>query len=247
MLEGLPSLFEYVIGVVTRQRQRGSLAVVLYHLLGDVVNAAEHALIHYFPLTLSESFLQNSSIGTPYQKWAKFTNEDFQNVDQCLRRLIPAAWEWYDQTINRPLHEGGIDLANPESWFEKSAAIKDAWHWFHVVKTEYTCCFVNSDEPALTLSAINLNGWVDWTEGRFLNVCNRPPWDPPQRVPPIITKSVRDIADRSAVTELQRVGLARLEELREANGRFAGWLRANYTMEEITAPHRGTLSGGLLG
>ena len=71
MLEGLPSLFEYVIGVVTRQRQRGSLAVVLYHLLGDVVNAAEHALTDYFPLTLSESFLHNSSIGTPYQKWAQ--------------------------------------------------------------------------------------------------------------------------------------------------------------------------------
>ena len=30
MLEGLPSLFEYVIGVVTGQRQRGSLAIVLY-------------------------------------------------------------------------------------------------------------------------------------------------------------------------------------------------------------------------
>ena len=246
MLEGLPSLFEYVIAVVMGQRQRGSLAVVLYHLLGDVVNAAEHALTHYFPLTLRESFLQNSSIGTPYQKWAKFTNEDFLTVDQCLQRLIPAGWKWYDQTINQPLHEG-FDPTDPESWSEKVAAIKDAWHWFHVVKSQYACCVVNSDEPVLTLSAINLNGWVDWAEGRFLNVCNRPSWDPPEQVPPIVTKSVRDIADRSAVAELQRVGLARLEELRDANGRLAGWLRANYTMEEMTGPHRGTLSDGLLG
>jgi hypothetical protein len=38
-----------------------------------------------------------------------------------------------------------------------------------------------------------------------------------------------------------------VEELRQANSRLAGWLRANATMEEITAPHRGTLSEGLLG
>ena len=94
MLEGLPSVFDYLISGVTRERHRGSLVVVLYHLLGDVVNAAEHALTHYFPLTLAESFLQNSSLGTPYQKWAKFTNDDFRKLDECVRRLIPAAWSW---------------------------------------------------------------------------------------------------------------------------------------------------------
>jgi hypothetical protein len=234
VLAGLPSLFEYLIGGVTRERHRGSLVVVVYHLLGDVVNAAEYALTHYFPLTLTESFLQNSSIGTPYQKWAKFTNDDFQKLDQCVRRVVPAAWNWYEEAVDRPDRE-------------LSAATKDAWHWFHAVNTQYAACVVNPSEPALTLSALNIGGWVEPAGSRFLNVWNRPPWDEREPPPPIVTKATRDISDRSSVAELQRAGLARLEELRGLTAGFAGWLRAHATMEELTAPHRGTLSDCWLG
>lgn len=232
MLEGLLSLFDYLIGEVKRQRERNSLSIVIYHLLGDVANAAEHALTHYFPLTLREPFLQNSSLGTPYQKWAKFTNEDFQKVHQCINKVIPAGWQWYEQTHSS------------ENQF---AAVKDAWRWFYSVNTQYACCVVNLDKPELTLSAINITGWVDPDSGGFLNVWNRPPWDRPKVPPPIVTKSVHDINDRSAVIELQRVGLIHLEQLREANGRLAHWLRTNCTMEQIVAPHRGTLSDCWLG
>jgi hypothetical protein len=134
LLEGLPSLFDYVIGMVTGQPRRDSLAVVIYHLLGDVVNAGGHALTHYFPQTLTEPFLQNSSIGTPYQKWAKFTNDDFQKVDHCLRRLVPTAWQSWAEPIDR-------------SSREEVGSIKDAWYWFYTINTQYACCVVNSDEP----------------------------------------------------------------------------------------------------
>ena len=245
MLEGLPSIFEYLIRVVTGQRQQYSLAVVIYYLLGDLVNAAEHALTHYLPLTLTESFLQNSSIGTPYQKWARFTNEDFQKVDLCLQRLIPACWQWYEQNIDRS--SGADFVPTDQSSFGKLASIKDAWHWFHAVNTQYACCVVSPDRPALTLSAINIRGWVDPVEGRFLDVLSRFTRNWAQQPPPIVTKSVREIADRSVITELQGIGLARLKELRQTNGQLAGWLRANYTMEEVTAPHQGTLSDCWLG
>ena len=43
MLEGLPDVFEWAISLV-KQRRRGSLQIVIYHLLGDVVNAADVAL-----------------------------------------------------------------------------------------------------------------------------------------------------------------------------------------------------------
>jgi hypothetical protein len=231
VFEGLPSLFVYLIGGVTQARHRGSLVVVLYHLLGDVVNAAESALTHYFPLTLAESFLQNSSLGTPYQKWAKFTNDDFQKLDQSVRQLLPAAWSWYEEAVDRP---------------NRSAATKDAWHWFQAVNTQYAACVVNASEPALTISALNIADWVEPTGSRFLNVVNRPPRDE-REPPPIVTKATWDIADRSAVADLQRAGLTRLEELRGLTTQFAEWLRAHATMEEITTPHRGTLSDCWLG
>lgn len=224
MFEGLPNLFEHVSGVATRLRQRGSLHVVMYHLLGDAVNAAEYALTHYFPLTLAEPFLQNSSIGTPYQKWAKFTNEDFQKVDQCIGRLVQAAWDCYE---------------NAE---ELSASTKDAWLWFKTILDGYNCCIVHAEVPTLTISTLHLDGWVDAVGGRFRNVTNKPPWQLTEPPPPIVTKSAWDIADREAIASLQRIGIARLEEMRGLNDRFAHWIRTHCTMEEITTPHRGTLS-----
>ena len=229
MFEGLPDFLAHVSGVATRIRQRGSLQVVMYHLLGDVVNAAEYTLIHYFPLSLAEPFLQNSSIGTPYQKWAKFTNEDFQKVDHCLRRLIPAAWDCY---------------VNAE---ELSASTKDAWHWFYSLLTEYNCCTVDVGTPTLTISTLHLDGWVDAIGGRFRNVINRPDWDRNEPSPPILSKSTWDIADRETIANLQRLGTMRLEEMRHLNDRFARWISTHCTMEEITAPHRGTLSDHCFG
>jgi hypothetical protein len=223
MLDGLPDFYDHVVGALTRQRRPGSLPIMIYHLLGDVSNAAEYSLTHYFPLTLTEPFLQNSSIGTPYQKWALFTNKDFQNVDQCLRRLLQATAEWWQETTA------------PEC-----AVRKDAWHWFEVVNTQYVCCAVNPDKPELTISAINVREWVDPVARQFLNVWNRPPWEE-RVVPPVVTKSAEVIANRAAVTSLQQTGLRRLKDLRIAESRLAGWLRANCTIDEVTATHKGTL------
>src|SRR5262249_34225229 len=113
MLEGLPAVCDHFIRIATCEREGallppepeararpgppreppGSLAIVVFHLLGDLANAAELALTHYLPLTLTEDFLQNSSIGPPYQKWAKFTNEDFHELDLALVRLLPVVWK----------------------------------------------------------------------------------------------------------------------------------------------------------
>jgi hypothetical protein len=183
MLEGLPSVFRYTTDLVRRAPHRDSLAVVIYHLLGDVVNAAELALTHYFPLTLTESFLQNSSIGTPYQKWAKFTNEDFQKVDQCLQRLVPAGWNCYWEDHGYP---------SPG----EAATLKVAWHWFHTLNTRYVCCSVRADEPELTLSAVNIDGWVEHGGTGFLLLLNRGRWEPPVDVPPLVTKRTLAISDR---------------------------------------------------
>jgi hypothetical protein len=236
VLEGLPSLFDYLVAGVARQPRRGSLTVVLYHLLGDVVNAAEHALTHYFPLTLAEPFLQESSFGTPYQKWAKFTNDDFRKLDQCVRRLVPVAWSWYEEAVDRPARDR-----------ERHPSTKDAWAWFSTVKTRYAACVIDPAEPAATLSALDIRACVESAGGRFLNLWTRPPDDGREPPPPAVTQTTRDISDRAVIAELQRAGLTRLEEMRRLNAQFAGWLRAHGTMKEITGPHCGTLADCWLG
>lgn len=231
MLEGLPTIFAYVVDIITAQRQKSSLAAAILFHLEDVANAVDYATTHYFPLSLREPFLQNSSIGTPYQKWAKFTNEDFANVDRCLRRLIPPVWLWYDQTVDQSSHD-------------EFAALKVAWGWLDCVFNEYICVDISPDEPTLTLSTINMNGWVDPISKRFLNVWNVPLNDRPQQVPEVVTTSKVDIADRSQITELQQTGRSRLMELRSEANRLSNWLQANYAKNELLAPHKGTLSDG---
>jgi len=233
VLEGLPLLFDFPVIALTRERLRGSLAVVVYHLLGDVINAAEHALTHYLPLTLTEEFLQNSSLGTPYYKWAKFTNDDFETLDECVRRLLPAAWNWYYDSSGEERRRSGTD--------------KDAWNWFHQIKIQYASCVVDPSEPKLTVSGLSSVGRIDPVDRRFLNVWSRRRKEGFEQPPPIITKSVWDISDRSVITELQRSGLSRVTEMHRLYAELGEWLRSNCTIGEITASHRNTLSEGLLG
>ena len=248
VLQGLPSLFDYVVAEVTARRQQDSFPIVIYHLLGDVTNAIESALPDYFVVSLDSPGLQNSSRGTPYQAWAQVCNESFEKVDKCMRRLMPAVLHWFDETSSDRMCEHG-------------EGVKDAWHWFRTVTEEYACCVIKEDESVLILSSINLPGWLD-EEGRFLPIWTQAawsegevqlpfwreiPWQKGEPLPPIVLKSARELRDRSALVELRRDGLERLNKLRTLNARLAAWLCANYTMEQITAPHGGTLSDCWLG
>ena len=65
-----------------------SLPISTLMMQKDVINHYKYAIEHYFHLTLKEPFLQNSSLGTPYQKWRKFTNDDFNLLFYSIRTLI---------------------------------------------------------------------------------------------------------------------------------------------------------------
>ena len=64
------------------------LPTAIFLMQRDVVNHYRHALTHYLDLTLKESFLQNSSLGTPYEKWAKFANDDFAMLSFAVHNLL---------------------------------------------------------------------------------------------------------------------------------------------------------------
>jgi hypothetical protein len=64
------------------------LPAAAYMMQLDVMNHCRHALTHYFMLTLDEPYLQNSSLGTPYQKWAFFVNRDFEMLSLAVQNLL---------------------------------------------------------------------------------------------------------------------------------------------------------------
>ena len=65
-----------------------SLPATVFLMQSDVINHYRYALTHYLPLSLDKPFLQNSSIGSPYEKWAKFTNDDFDMFSFAVTNLI---------------------------------------------------------------------------------------------------------------------------------------------------------------
>ncbi len=236
MLDGLPSLFEYVIGLVTRHRRCDSLAVVVHHLLGDIANAADFALTRCLPRILVEPNLQDTKMALKYLKGAEVANRAFENVDQCLQRLVPAAWKLYMDAARRMLRNevdrGGF----------RPIHMKDAWLWFDAFNVDYVCCLVNPVNPVLTVSAVNIQSWLTAAGERRVRNRSVPLSEQKVERPPIIAKSAWSISDPAVVRDLQAIGLTRVNELRETNLQYASWLTANCTLEQLVAPHEGTLS-----
>ena len=213
--KGIPELFEYVIGLVERRPKRDIQSILAFYLLREILDATEHYIIHYFTLTLNESFLQNSHLGNPYQKWAKTTNENFQKVDINLKSLEPIiAHILFSQT----------DLDSSVDGFKKLMFM------FCRLNKEYACCEVNLDKPFLAVSAISFYGWLDTTSGSLI-----PKPRGHLEFPPTVIKSEIPITDRTVLKKLQRAGHKRVEKLRILLMQFAAWLEANYSMGDITS------------
>ena len=64
------------------------LPATVYLMQMDVINHYRYALDHSLTVPLDAPFLQNSSLGTPYQKWAYFTNEDFGLLSFAAHNLL---------------------------------------------------------------------------------------------------------------------------------------------------------------
>jgi len=216
--KGIPELFEYVIGLVEREPRHDIESIVTFHLLNKILNATEHAIIHYFAISLSEPFLQNSHRGSPYQKWALVTNENFQKVAQYVKSLKSFIDHFEYKKIMPQLDPSSTDID----------IYKNAMFWLHRLD-EYTCCEVSLDEPILTVSAINFDGWLDTTSGSFDSTSRRR-----LKQPPVVIQSAIPIADRSVLKNIQGAGIKQVEELRRLLTRLADWLEVNYSMSDIT-------------
>jgi hypothetical protein len=234
VLEGLPSLCHYTIASV-QQRPGDSMAVVAYHLIGDVINVTDIAM-RGWSRSLDDPYMQNTSFASPYIKWATLTNHEFIQVDRCVRRLLNVTRCSYHLNVYQSVRGGQVNDEN----LPILTSDKDASMWFDALEQRYASCVVSTDRPEVTLGTCHIDACVD-AGGWFLNLWNRPGDRSPQ--PPMAPTTVHAIHDRRVVLELHRKGSDRLRDMREALDRFGAWIRTNCSLESLTVPHQGTLNG----
>ena len=87
----LARLFEDAVHVMREHAEAlrvPPLPATVFMLQQDVINHYDYALTHYLDQPLDAPYLQQSSLGSPYEKWARFTNDDFHQLAFSIANLV---------------------------------------------------------------------------------------------------------------------------------------------------------------
>jgi hypothetical protein len=104
----LAYLFDDANQALTRHSDHLKIAplpAAVYMMQVDVINHYHNALDHYLTLTLNEPYLQKSSLGPPYRKWAFFTNKDFEMLSFAIHNLLRYTSRLWHETEHVALQE----------------------------------------------------------------------------------------------------------------------------------------------
>lgn len=191
MYKGMLDLFEYTAKLVKARQQRDSLTIVAYHNLCELLESTERAIHHYFTLSLEERFLQNSHLGTPYQKWTHGTNDNFKRVVRQVRHLVSIIEQLYGDPVDNP-----IDVSYD--------GIKIGDIWFSTIRKGYKCCVINRDKPLLTLYDLSFKERLKPDSIQFLSRH--------ASIPDLLVLPTKEYAidDRSVLFDLQAAGIDQL-------------------------------------
>jgi len=186
------------------------LPATVFLMQQDVVNHLAHALTHYFPLTLDAPFLQNSSLGTPYEKWAKFTNDDFELFFTCFRNLVAYT--------GRLVYESERKVLQRQRRFDEIKTVENRY-------TEINCDFkyfngfIGIRVHANERIAIHA---VDFTAAGNLD-----------RTPSNCMERVVDITDRSVIKQISTAIRIELDELNRLHSSYRTLCEEYYSAKSI--------------
>lgn len=96
-----------------------ALPATVFLLQRDVINHYRYAVEHYLDVDLGAPFLQGSSFGSPYQKWAHFTNEDFEQVSFVTANLV--------RYTSRLVHETTLEALEEARQFAARSALSNGY------------------------------------------------------------------------------------------------------------------------
>src|ERR1043166_2152290 len=192
------------------------LPAAVYMMQVDVINHYHHALEHYLTVALDEPFLQDSSLGPPYQKWAFFTNEDFGELSFTIHNLL--------RYTSRLIHE--TECLPTKASYER--AIKSSSYTSPIceIRRNRSIGVVVHDDHRLSIFAMR-------TRASPRGVTARSKRGEPREA--IQTETI-DIADRSCLVTLRARGRVELAELKRRNRGFAEVCDAFYQSRRVVQP-----------
>jgi hypothetical protein len=224
-----------------------SLPAAVYLMQVDVINHYRYALDHYLTVPLEAPFLQNSSLGPPYQKWAYFTNEDFGMLSFAVHNLL--------RYTSRLVHESEcISLRESGRYAERkrtSNAYTDPICEIRYRNKSIGITF--HDDHRLSIIAVRTERSPERVIARstgggptlFFRVTSDP--DGNEQEQPIgleefqrVTETIRaetiDIHDRSRLRILRERGQREIAGLQERNCAFAEICNVFYQSRRVTEP-----------
>ena len=223
------------------------LPAAVFMMQRDVINHYRHALSHYFDLTLDESFLQNSSLGSPYVKWAKFTNDDFELLSFAIHNLLRYTSRLVHETEYRGLkaaRQFSEMKSRSNSYTNPICDIKyqsrniglcvtpDA----EIVRTPFA--FGPKIEGVLSMSA-QVGGETIWehttTDASGATKTVRLSKAEYQELDQTLREYRHDIRDRAVIASLKAEGLREIEVLDERNAIFGGLCNRYYQRQRPAA------------
>lgn len=223
------------------------LPATVYLMQLDVINHYRYALDHYLTMPLDAAFLQNSSLGTPYEKWAYFTNQDFGLLSDMVHNLLR-----YTSRLMCESERIGLKAA------ARYSEMKNVCNTY----TDALCEIRNDakrigvmahpdnrlsvtylrDEPCQDrLVARNIAGsptnYFRVTQDVAGNDCEHPiTLDDFKQAAEIIKVKWHDIVDRSQLLAIKERGDVELAKLRERNATFKRLCDDFYRSRAVTAP-----------
>lgn len=230
LFDEVAELANHIVRMTTELAPRvehwGEVYVILTYL-DQAVAQARHALTHYLPVPLSEGFLQNSSIGPPAAKWAKFTNSDLLLVTKSVVALVrKSAQFYYNETATRPLP--GDDSSRA------MRGLKDGTLWLETFETKYSAGQFSSDGSTFTKSLVPLQPRLAPSSVHFAQIANRPEggaW------PAVEAISVVVDGERALIASLTASGVTNLAEVDVARAKLAESIRRGASLEALLRPN----------
>ena len=220
------------------------LPATVYLMQRDVISHYNYALDHYFTLNLQESFLQNSSIGPPYQKWAYFTNEDFSLLSFAIHNLL--------RYTSRLVHETECAALVGEGRYSEMG-LRSNTYTDLICDIKYRRKAVGisiADNNRLILVAAriepNTTKLIAWSSpgeatkyfrvnrdsqgDEYAELIEKEEYD---QLRPQIRPAIIDISDRSVLMELRERGKREVAELITRNEAFAEACRMYYRSRDV--------------
>ncbi len=229
----LSFIFDDAIHALTSNASR--LAVVplpaaVYMMQVDVINHYRHALDHYFTLTLNESFLQSSSIGTPYQKWAYFTNKDFEMLSFAIHNLLRYSSRLIHETEVGPQHNAE-DFSEMIRMGRKSNSYTNPICEIRFGKRSIGICV--HEDNCLSIVAVGFKVNRDTEGNEHEQAIEKEEFD---RLHSTIRAEKIDIGDRSILATLRQRGTTEIAGLVEKNRVFSEACNVFYQSRNVAQP-----------